>query len=227
MKRPDTNYSMLGQKYGRLTIQEIAYKDKKRTYLKVICDCGKENITRADGIKNGKIISCGCTRRSKTEDILGSVFGKLTVISFSHVYKGNSFVNVVCSCGTEKVMRAASLLEGKTFSCGCYRKEEMTGANSWSWKGGISPEHDSIRASTAYKKWRKQVLSRDNYACQKCSNKQNLQVHHLFDFANYPDNRFSIDNGAVLCETCHISFHKIYGKHNTNNIHQYYAFLGQ
>lgn len=218
---------MLGQKYGRLTVQEIAYKDKKRTYLKVICDCGSVSYPRADGVKSGKILSCGCSRRNTTDDILGNVYGKLTVLSFSHVYKGNSFVNVICSCGTELTMRASSLKEGKTFSCGCYKKEELRGDKTSSWKGGISPEHDLIRNSAVYKKWREEVLSKDRHTCQKCFSKHKLQVHHLFDFANYPSERFSVDNGSVLCSFCHTAFHKIYGKHDSNNIHQYYAFLGQ
>lgn len=218
---------MIGQNYGRLTIEDIAYKEGNKTYLKAKCTCGVIFYPRADGVKSGKILSCGCGRRNPTDDIIGNVYGKLTVISFNHSYKGNSFVNVICSCGKELTMRASNLKEGKTFSCGCYKKEELKGENAPSWKGGISPEHELIRASAAYKKWRKQVLSKDSHTCQKCFSKHKLQVHHLFDFASYPDSRFSVDNGSVLCSNCHKSFHKIYGKHNSNNIHQYYAFLGQ
>lgn len=49
-----------GQKFGRLTVIEFSHIEKRKTYWKCRCDCGKEIITRADGLKNGHTSSCGC-----------------------------------------------------------------------------------------------------------------------------------------------------------------------
>lgn len=51
----------IGDKYGRLTIQEYAGKAKNGSALvKCICDCGTEKIVRLCSLKKGEIKSCGC-----------------------------------------------------------------------------------------------------------------------------------------------------------------------
>lgn len=51
----------IGDKYGRLTIQEYAGKAKNgSTLVKCICDCGTEKIVRLCSLKKGGIKSCGC-----------------------------------------------------------------------------------------------------------------------------------------------------------------------
>lgn len=55
----------IGQKFGRLTIKDIIYKEQKgrnRKFAVCDCDCGKEHITRLDGILNNKTFSCGCQK---------------------------------------------------------------------------------------------------------------------------------------------------------------------
>ena len=50
----------IGDKYGRLTIQEYAGKAKNgSTLVKCICDCGTEKIVRLCSLKKGGIKSCG------------------------------------------------------------------------------------------------------------------------------------------------------------------------
>jgi 5-methylcytosine-specific restriction endonuclease McrA len=56
-----------------------------------------------------------------------------------------------------------------------------------------------------YKKWRKDIYSRDNYACQwpGCKNKQKLNAHHIHKWSEHPGLRFHINNGITLCKTHH------------------------
>ena len=65
------------------------------------------------------------------------------------------------------------------------------------------------RLSYQYRKWRENVLKRDNYTCQKCGifNK-NLNVHHLKSFAKFKELRYEINNGITLCIDCHRKIHK-------------------
>ena len=85
------------------------------------------------------------------------------------------------------------------------------GAN---WQGGITPKNLKIRNSIEYSLWRESVFTRDKFTCQKCDDDTggNLRAHHIYNFADYPELRISIDNGITLCIDCHIEFHKIYGK---------------
>ena len=60
--------------------------------------------------------------------------------------------------------------------------------------------------------WRKKVLSRDKYICQKCGKKGRdknviLHAHHIKHFKNNPKLRFEVDNGITLCLDCHAKEH--------------------
>ena len=101
-------------------------------------------------------------------------------------------------------------------------RETCSGENSPLWKGGISSENNKIRGSFEYKQWRIKVFERDNYTCQVCGKRGGkLNAHHLESYADSPELRLNIDNGATVCLEHHGftkigSFHKIYGMyHNT------------
>jgi hypothetical protein len=62
-----------------------------------------------------------------TTDISGKVYGKLTVLSFA----GNSIHNkpswnCLCECGNTKVIIGAAMKNGKTTSCGCFHKKQLS-----------------------------------------------------------------------------------------------------
>jgi len=56
-----------------------------------------------------------------------------------------------------------------------------------------------------YKKWRKQVYTRDKFKCQwpGCSCSKKLNAHHIKTWAEYPALRFALDNGITLCYNHH------------------------
>ena len=94
------------------------------------------------------------------------------------------------------------------------------------WKGGITPENRKIRTSLEIKLWRKACLERDNFTCQKTGQiGGKLVVHHINNFADFPELRTSIENGITLSKEVHIEFHKKYGKRN-NTFEQLSEFLG-
>lgn len=67
---------------------------------------------------------------SKTIDLIGQRFGRLTVKSFAEYrYQPNghktAYWNCVCDCGETKIVSSGSLKNGATKSCGCLRKEMM------------------------------------------------------------------------------------------------------
>ena len=57
--------------------------------------------------------------------------------------------------------------------------------------------------TTEYINWRDEVLIRDNYTCQLCGSPERPEVHHIYKYSDYPDRRYDIDNGVVLCHWCH------------------------
>lgn len=56
---------LVGSKINKLTIIDIFRTDK--TFVKCICDCGKEKIIQLSCIKNGLTKSCGCIREEYRE----------------------------------------------------------------------------------------------------------------------------------------------------------------
>lgn len=96
-----------------------------------------------------------------------------------------------------------------------FKKGQMLGENNVNWKGGITPKNKQIRNSTEYKLWRKACFERDNFTCQKTGiSGGRLVVHHINNFAEFPELRLAIDNGITLSKRAHEEFHKIYGKKN-------------
>ena len=72
------------------------------------------------------------------------------------------------------------------------------------WNGGISPINVLIRNSPEYKAWRTAVFKRDKFTCQECGGHGgHLEAHHIHEFAQYPDERFVVENGKTLCCECH------------------------
>lgn len=59
--------------------------------------------------------------------------------------------------------------------------------------------------------WRKGVLERDSFTCQKCGSKDNLHAHHLVRWVDMPEARLIPENGVTLCVKCHYAAHgKVY-----------------
>jgi DNA-binding CsgD family transcriptional regulator len=109
--------------------------------------------------------------------------------------------------------KAGGQLKGKKMSSASRRKMSEAkdgmylGPQNPNWKGNrIKPEIRERRSYIA-KKWRHMVLERDGYKCQTCGALEKLHVHHILSFNDYPKRRWDINNGIVLCATCHEKQH--------------------
>lgn len=60
MPRPATD--LAGARFGRLTVVERDFSDRRHLAAKwkCVCDCGKDTVQRADVLKAGQVQSCGC-----------------------------------------------------------------------------------------------------------------------------------------------------------------------
>jgi len=70
-----------------------------------------------------------------------------------------------------------------------------------------------LRASYRYQKWLKQVMDNNPYCCDICGISPfntlgiELHIHHIKSFSKYPDLRFDVNNGEILCASCHRMLH--------------------
>lgn len=129
------NSIVIGTRFGLWTVKQVSYESidttNNRTFRKrlvdVVCDCGtvKKGIV-AYTLTSGASKSCGCRPSDERIKIryIGTIFGSWTVIEDNAATKksGQRYVLCRCTCGTESEIELASLKNGDSKSCGCYRR---------------------------------------------------------------------------------------------------------
>ena len=171
-----------GQRFGRLRVVERAAIRRHDAHWKAVCDCGNECVVMGSNLRRGLQISCGCKRRENTanlpkvrplDDLAGRRFGRLVAVELAEPFGRSRGWMCRCDCGGQKVVRAASLKNGATRSCGCVKPrisipgERLTGlrkyrsersAMSRARKRGVAHEHVDLIA----------VLIAGNWRCYVC-----------------------------------------------------------
>lgn len=85
----------------------------------------------------------------RIKDITGERFGKLTVLSFSHINKKDNWAywDCICDCGNKRVACGTRLRNGELKSCGCLSK-----SFSEQWIRNLSSSHRGIKPTEETKK---------------------------------------------------------------------------
>lgn len=115
---------LTGQKFNKLTVIERVESNNRHAQWRCKCDCGNETIVRGDKLKSGHTKSCGCEKQNNKIDLIGQVFGKLTVIEDSGERRNGGIIWICkCECGSITKVRGDRLKAGATSSCGCLRSK--------------------------------------------------------------------------------------------------------
>lgn len=67
------------------------------------------------------------------EDLTGKIFGRWTVLAYSHYVPGMTYWLCRCECGIERAVYVKSLLVGRSKSCGCLTKPDLLGKQFGRW----------------------------------------------------------------------------------------------
>lgn len=125
-----------GKRFGRWLVVDRAESGKHRqTMWNCVCDCGTERAVNAKSLQNGDSSSCGCLKleRLRVErDLIGSAFGRWTVKGPGVSVEGERTWSCLCECGARRDVVEQSLVQGRSTSCGCLRKERA--AEAWNAK---------------------------------------------------------------------------------------------
>lgn len=104
----------------------------------------------------------------------------------------------------ESRIKLSNALKGREVWNKGIHYEQIAGAKHHNWKGGVTPENMKARKSVECKEWRTAVFERDDYTCVNCGERGGkLNADHIKPFCDYPELRFSVDNGRTLCVPCH------------------------
>jgi hypothetical protein len=57
--------------------------------------------------------------------------------------------------------------------------------------------------SAKYIEWKKKVFEKDQNKCKRCGSMNNLHSHHIIPWKDAEHLRFDINNGLILCNSCH------------------------
>lgn len=104
---------LTGARFGHLTVLEKTDKTQDRYCVwRCKCDCGCIPKTTA---RRGNI----------AEDLTGRTFGYLTVLHRTENRGDRTCWLCQCDCGNEAEVTEGSLVQGKSLSCGCLKRENQ------------------------------------------------------------------------------------------------------
>lgn len=123
--------------YGNIFVKEVPSKVKGKRRAIFLCPtCGEPYEAGINTIKSDKQRGCrNCGKKkvgqAKQKDLTGQTFGYLTALyPLDERRNGNVVWQCKCKCGNDAQVIAASLISGKTKSCGCYSREVTTKNNT-------------------------------------------------------------------------------------------------
>lgn len=114
---------------GEWTVLGRAPAPEKRPFAyrwECRCSCGRVSHIEQSSLMRGISTRCkSCANRARrgesVRDMTGRVFGRWTVLGFSHQDKpGRAYWLCRCACGVEKAVRGSAMRSGRSTGCiGC------------------------------------------------------------------------------------------------------------
>lgn len=182
------DYSIIGRKYGRLTVLKLDHTTTRRTYWLCECDCGNTTVVERGNLTTGHTTSCGC-KKTEVESLVGQKFGRLTVIKIDHMdYRHESHWLCECDCQDRTIISVSRshLLSGNTVSCGCYRSDNMRRRST---THGMS----STRLYNIWEHMRNRCDDENNERYDRYGGRGIAVCDEWEDFENFRD--WALDNG--------------------------------
>lgn len=170
------------------------------------CDCGNTSLVRFTDLKSGNTKSCGCLHKqmmseTKSKDITGKRFGKLTVIEKIGVNNKKRIIwKCLCDCGSYTNIQTSKF--GVTKSCGCLHK---------------TPKSNNVKRHELYETWCGIKKRCNNDKCKAyinyggrgitvCERWSESFLNFLEDMGEKPNKLYSLDridnNKHYSCGKC-------------------------
>ena len=107
-------------------------------------------------------------------------------------------------------------------------KGRWRGSNNPNWKGGLYRKTLEPRFKGDYSSWRKQIDAKYDYKCAHCGKQLGGRCnccdqkilsyhHHIKSVATHPELVTDLENGILLCYSCHRMLHTAYKDKRANS----------
>jgi len=160
----------------------------KGSHVKVLCHCdvcGKENLIKYQNIKSNEYICLICLRKSE-----------------------KNIKNLKQNTLKMKCTKRSKETKEKMKN----NHKDFSGKNNPNYNPNLTDKgRKQRRHGWGQNKWKNQIKKHNNFTCQKCGSKENLQAHHINNWKNFKEQRLDIDNGITLCKDCHKKLHSLFG----------------
>lgn len=214
-----------GQTHGRLTVIELAQREKGAVRWRCRCECGNEVVVKSGNLGSGNSTTCGCVKRRKAAerqrarrgvfgDLTGCRFGRYVVLRLVELRKNKPFWLCRCDCGAEKVVMGQSLRTRATVSCGCYHREALAKRATTHGRSG-TPAYKRIykalrvdRENHLDRYWTRRMerlLRQTQQECAICGATSDLVTDHVRPLSR--GHGLEPGNAARLCKACNSKKH--------------------
>lgn len=187
------------------------------TKLTYIAQCGHENVISLTHFLTGGGRMCNsCSHSVRYQyDYVAECFEQENCVLLEDEYVNcKTPMRYLAKCGHESVISFDVFQNAPSATKRCKACHKHT-----------YHEVPSDRNLTMMKNWRKSVYEKDGFNCVRCGKHGgDLNAHHVQAYDTDKDRRFSVDNGATLCISCHTAFHQKYG-FGGNTKEQFYEWL--
>jgi 5-methylcytosine-specific restriction endonuclease McrA len=226
MSRRRLSYELIRKEFEAAGCELLSKEYRSKEKLNYICNCGKESSIMYDKFRIGqRCRNCrdkkiGNSWRHDLEHVK-KVFNEGGCLLLSESYEnGKQKLDYKCNCGNISKISFFKFRAGQRCNDCRYRRisASLRGSNSPHYKHDKTEEERLLdRKYPEYRKWRKDVFTRDNYTCQHCFERGGkLNAHHIESYSKNPELRTDIDNGITLCEIHHKEYHKNYYKNDSD-----------
>lgn len=113
---------LTGKRFGRLLVisradDYVSPKGARKSQWLCLCDCGNKSIVSGDNLRSEHTKTCGCSD-ANYNDLVGHVYGDLTVEKEIDPQGAHRKFLCKCSCGNYTEVLGTHLIQGATQSCG-------------------------------------------------------------------------------------------------------------
>lgn len=184
------NYKELVEQKGYIFI-DIIFSDK--IYLIIKCkkhiEKGEQKVLASSFVKRQGCRYCGLDRTAdarRTElEVVADVFESrgYLLLNLEDYQNNTTTLRYICLAHPEEGVQETNYINIKRGrSCNLCRYESTSGENHYYWKGGISPLHNHLRDKINV--WKRDSLKEHDYKCYITDSKENLVVHHVYNFSD-------------------------------------------